>query len=175
VEASTWSALRITTSTTTAPGLLDTISYLDSVGVRHVGAGRNIVEAHRPVIDTLRGVKSHSSRTMEGVKHREPGIFPGVARRDLAEVCRDIRSLKDGASSRYIVVMLHWGPKGRHPRTGPRLLSPTLSSTRELMLSWGIILMSSRDRALRPGSDRVLAGQFCVRWERPGYVRHRNI
>lgn len=91
-------------------GLLDTISYLDSVGVRHVGAGRNIVEAHRPVIDTLRGREVAFLAYYGGSEAPGAGkSSPGVARRDLAEVCRDIRSLKDGASSRYIVVMLHWG------------------------------------------------------------------
>jgi poly-gamma-glutamate synthesis protein (capsule biosynthesis protein) len=91
-------------------GLLDTISYLDSVGVRHVGAGRNSMEAHRPVIDTLRGREVAFLAYYGGGEAPGAGrSSPGVARRDLAEVCRDIRSLRDGASSRYIVVILHWG------------------------------------------------------------------
>jgi poly-gamma-glutamate capsule biosynthesis protein CapA/YwtB (metallophosphatase superfamily) len=91
-------------------GLLDTISYLDSVGVRHVGAGRNSMEAHRPVIDTIRG------REVAFLAYYGGGEAPGagkstagVARRDLPQVCDDIRSLRNEGRSRYIVIILHWG------------------------------------------------------------------
>ena len=91
-------------------GLLDTISYLDSVGVRHVGAGRNSLEAYRPVIDTIRGREVAFLAYYGGGEAPGAGkSSPGVARRDLERVCRDIRSLRDGGSSRYIVVILHWG------------------------------------------------------------------
>jgi hypothetical protein len=91
-------------------GLLDTISYLDSVGVRHVGAGRNALEAHRPVIDTIRGrVVAFLAYYGGGEAPGAGTSSPGVARRELAEVCGDIRSLRNGGSSRYIVIILHWG------------------------------------------------------------------
>ena len=91
-------------------GLLDTISYLDSVGVRHVGAGRNIVEAHRPVIETIRGREIAFLAYYGGGEAPGAGKgSPGVARRDLAQVCGDIRSLRNGGVSRFIVIILHWG------------------------------------------------------------------
>jgi poly-gamma-glutamate synthesis protein (capsule biosynthesis protein) len=91
-------------------GLLDTISYLDSVGVRHVGAGRNSLEAYRPVIDTIRGRKVAFLAYYGGGEAPGAGkSSPGVARRDLELVCRDIRRLRDEGSSCYIVVILHWG------------------------------------------------------------------
>jgi poly-gamma-glutamate synthesis protein (capsule biosynthesis protein) len=91
-------------------GLLDTISYLDSVGVRHVGAGRNSLEAYRPVIDTIRGREVAFLAYYGGGEAPGAGkSSPGVARRDLEQVCRDIRRLRDGGSSRYIVIILHWG------------------------------------------------------------------
>jgi poly-gamma-glutamate synthesis protein (capsule biosynthesis protein) len=91
-------------------GLLDTISYLDSVGVRHVGAGRNSAEAHRPVIDTLRGREVAFLAYYGGGEAPGAGrSSPGVARRDLAQICADVRSLRDGGRSRFIVILLHWG------------------------------------------------------------------
>jgi poly-gamma-glutamate capsule biosynthesis protein CapA/YwtB (metallophosphatase superfamily) len=91
-------------------GLLDTISYLDSVGVRHVGAGRNSLEAHRPVIDTIRGRDMAFFAYYGGGEAPGAGkSFPGVARRDLAQICVDIRNLKNERMSPYIVVILHWG------------------------------------------------------------------
>jgi poly-gamma-glutamate synthesis protein (capsule biosynthesis protein) len=91
-------------------GLLDTISYLDSVGVRHVGAGRNIVEAHTPVIDTIRGqVVAFLAYYGGGEAPGAGKNSPGVARRDLEEVSRDMRNLKTEGRSQYIVIILHWG------------------------------------------------------------------
>ena len=91
-------------------GLLDTISYLDSVGVRHVGAGRNSLEAHRAVIDTIRGRDVAFLAYYGGGEAPGAGkSSPGVARRDLPQVCSDIRNLRNEARSRYIVVILHWG------------------------------------------------------------------
>ncbi len=91
-------------------GLLDTISYLDSVGVRHVGAGRNSMEAHRPVIDTIRGREVAFLAYYGGGEAPGAGkSSPGVARRELAQVCGDIRNLREGGRSRYVVIILHWG------------------------------------------------------------------
>jgi poly-gamma-glutamate capsule biosynthesis protein CapA/YwtB (metallophosphatase superfamily) len=91
-------------------GLLDTISYLDSVGVRHVGAGRTIKEAHTPVIDTLGGRRIAFLAYYGGGEAPGAGKnSPGVARRDLAQVCADIGTLRSEYDSCYIVIILHWG------------------------------------------------------------------
>lgn len=91
-------------------GLLDTISYLDSVGVRHVGAGRNGVEAHRPVIETIRGRDVAFLAYYGGGEAPGAGrSSPGVARRDLGQVSADIRNLRLGGRPLYIVIILHWG------------------------------------------------------------------
>jgi len=91
-------------------GLLDTIAYLDSAGVRHAGAGRNFTEAHRPVIDTLKGREVAFLAYYGGGEAPGAGkTTPGVARRDLALVSADIRKLKETDNPPYVVVILHWG------------------------------------------------------------------
>ena len=91
-------------------GLFDTISYLDSVGVRHVGAGRNSLEAHRAVIDTVRGREAAFLAYYGGGESPGAGrTSPGVARRDPAQVRADIMHLRNEHSACYIIVLLHWG------------------------------------------------------------------
>ncbi len=91
-------------------GLLDTISYLDSLGIRHVGAGRDWVDAHRPVVDTLAGRQIAFLAYYGGGEAPGAGkAAPGVARRDLAQVCADIRKVRIEQKSPYVVVILHWG------------------------------------------------------------------
>jgi poly-gamma-glutamate capsule biosynthesis protein CapA/YwtB (metallophosphatase superfamily) len=91
-------------------GLFDTISYLDSVRVRHIGAGANSTEAHRPVIDTVRGhVVAFLAYYGGGESPVAGRSSPGVARRDLEGVCADIRSLRSRRGNCFIVIILHWG------------------------------------------------------------------
>jgi poly-gamma-glutamate synthesis protein (capsule biosynthesis protein) len=91
-------------------GLLDTISYLDSLGIRHAGAGRDWTDAHRPVIDTLGGRQIAFLAYYGGGEAPGAGrAAPGVARRDLEQVCADIRKIRNEQNSPYVVVMLHWG------------------------------------------------------------------
>lgn len=91
-------------------GLLDTISYLDSVGVLHAGAGRNRPDAHRPVIDTVRGRAVAFLAYYGGGEAPGAGASsPGVARRELSGICADIRELKKTRDPVFITVILHWG------------------------------------------------------------------
>lgn len=91
-------------------GLFDTISYLDSVGIRHVGAGRNETEAHAPVLISSNG------RTVAifgyyggGEAPKASGKRAGVADRSFERTTRDIQKLRRSDSNAYIVVNLHWG------------------------------------------------------------------
>ena len=91
-------------------GLLDTISYLDSLGIRHVGAGRDRADAHRPVIDTLGGRPIAFFAYYGGGEAPAAGnASPGVARRELAQVCADLRRVRSEQANPYVVVILHWG------------------------------------------------------------------
>jgi poly-gamma-glutamate capsule biosynthesis protein CapA/YwtB (metallophosphatase superfamily) len=109
-------------------GLFDTISYLDSVGVKHVGAGRDAAEAYRPVVLNVRG------RTIGFLAYYGGGEAPGatkrscgVARRDLRRIAAEIAALKDNVKAVYIVVNLHWGTeKARLPDDDQRAFARAL-------------------------------------------------
>ena len=91
-------------------GLFDTFLYLDSAGIRYVGAGRNIAEARRPY------VFRKDSQSVGILGYYGGGEAPGatvnrggVARRDLATIREDVRSLHAADSLMFVVVILHWG------------------------------------------------------------------
>jgi hypothetical protein len=93
-----------------AQGLFDTILYLDSLGLKHVGAGRNRAEAHAPAIVTVRGTRiGFLGYYGGGEAPAATRQLPGVARRVLPEVAEDIRWLRAVDTVQYIVVNLHWG------------------------------------------------------------------
>ena len=91
-------------------GLFDTISYLDSVSILHVGAGRNAKEAHAPVI-----VKAKEKRIAllayygGGEAPKATSKRAGVADRRIEIIRSDIVKIKHQKSAEYIVVSLHWG------------------------------------------------------------------
>ncbi len=89
-------------------GLFDTISYLDSAGIAHVGAGRNEREAYAPAVFAISGVKVGLLAFYGGGEAPgASGSKPGVARRELARIRRSISALRDRVG--YLVVVLHWG------------------------------------------------------------------
>jgi poly-gamma-glutamate capsule biosynthesis protein CapA/YwtB (metallophosphatase superfamily) len=97
-----------------AQALLDTLAHLEAAGIRHVGAGRDLAAAHRPVVLESSGVRLG----IVGVSdHPEdfaaaPGR-PGIAFADLlsgvpawlADLVRDLAAGVD-----VVVVTPHWGP-----------------------------------------------------------------
>lgn len=91
-------------------GLFDTISYLDSLGVHHIGAGRNASEAREPVIMRLKGRRvAFLGYYGGGEAPMARRHVPGVASRDLRVIRYDIQKLKERDSVNFIVVSLHWG------------------------------------------------------------------
>jgi hypothetical protein len=91
-------------------GFFDTISYLDSAGIRHVGAGVNRDEAHRPVLIEVRGRRIGFLGYYGGGEAPGAGkSSPGVARRELDLVTADILNLRNILQADYVVVNLHWG------------------------------------------------------------------
>lgn len=87
-------------------GLFDTIKYLDESGVDHVGAGKNLDEARKPIIKTVMGKKifflAYGNYSPAGKNS------PGVAYRDSSIVIEDIQKAKRNGAD-IIVVNFHWG------------------------------------------------------------------
>ena len=100
-------------------GLLETIKILDETHILHVGAGRTIQEAHKPVIIEKQGIKLG----IIGATDNEPTwqateSTPGVnffTVHDLAELLDQIKHLKERVD--FVVVSLHWGPNMRQQPT----------------------------------------------------------
>lgn len=91
--------------------LLDTCDTLDSAGILHVGAGKNLEEAKQPQIIEKNGKKIGflgASRVFPtggwaaGSSH--PGMFSAY---DTASVVQEIQKVKKECD--YLVVYVHWG------------------------------------------------------------------
>lgn len=91
-------------------GLFDTISYLDSAGIWHVGAGRNAQEAATPVIVQVGnrriGLQGYYGG---GEAPVASGENPGVVPRSLPVILQHIETLRKRDSVDYVIVNLHWG------------------------------------------------------------------
>ncbi|MEJ2054765.1 MAG: CapA family protein [Calditrichaceae bacterium] len=92
-------------------GLFDTVDYLDSSGIDHVGAGRSLTAARKPVIYDIKGVKIGFLAYYGLHKHSDchPATVDsaGTALRKLSYINEDIKKLKENAD--FIIVNFHWG------------------------------------------------------------------
>jgi poly-gamma-glutamate synthesis protein (capsule biosynthesis protein) len=117
--------------------ILKTLEVLDANGIAHVGAGRNIDEAHLPVIVERKGVKigflQYTARWYREDEQIATDTSPGVARiksvdgvtidpGDLERLRQDVRSLRRRAD---IVVVSHHNRDGGTPvQFGPARETP---------------------------------------------------
>jgi poly-gamma-glutamate capsule biosynthesis protein CapA/YwtB (metallophosphatase superfamily) len=90
-------------------GLLDTIHLLDSVGIKHVGAGRNAEEARKGVLFDIKGFRIGFLGCFGAGAFAATSSQAGVAPRSEAMVTRDIQSLRQIDKADYVVVSIHWG------------------------------------------------------------------
>jgi poly-gamma-glutamate synthesis protein (capsule biosynthesis protein) len=91
-------------------GLFDTIDYLDSAGVDHVGAGRNREEAHTPVYFEKAGIKIGFMGYYEGGEApAATANEPGVATRTVSAIRADIRRMKERDGADFVILTFHWG------------------------------------------------------------------
>jgi len=95
-----------------AEGMYDTIHYLDSVGVKHVGGGRNLAEARRPVIIEVKGKKIGFLGYFGGGWHSATEKRAGIAPRWENYVIEDVNKLRQEAD--FVVVNFHWGDEKQH-------------------------------------------------------------
>jgi poly-gamma-glutamate synthesis protein (capsule biosynthesis protein) len=93
--------------------LLDTLSYLDSAGIRHVGAGENLSMARKPVILEVNRKKiGFLAYYGNGSWYPASEGSPGTAPRIKALIRDDLRALRENEKVDFIVVNYHWGQEG---------------------------------------------------------------
>ncbi len=108
-------------------GLEDTFCWLDSAGIRYIGAGRNSAEAHTPFTFSKGNQKVAVFGYYGGREAPAAGrTNGGVAVRDLRLIIRDIKLARE-AGATYIVVILHWGTeKAEMPDASQRWFAHSL-------------------------------------------------
>jgi hypothetical protein len=101
-------------------GIFDTISYLDSAHIGHIGAGRNVEEAGKPIVASIKGLKIGLLGYYAGGEAPSAGdTIPGVRQRSLKNVAADIAQLRAKDSADYVIVSFHWGKeKAEQPDSG---------------------------------------------------------
>jgi poly-gamma-glutamate capsule biosynthesis protein CapA/YwtB (metallophosphatase superfamily) len=88
-------------------GIIETIRWLDSAGIKHVGAGRNFKDARKPIILEFSGVRI-GFLGYGGVKEFIASrSMPGTNSRNENYILEDIKKLRPDVDA--IVVNLHWG------------------------------------------------------------------
>ena len=97
-------------------GLFDTIDFLDQAGIRHIGAGKNMAFARKPVLLKIKGVRIaflgyYGLRKHSG-SHPATADSAGTALRNLSYIKQDIKAVRD--STDVVIVTFHWGIEKEH-------------------------------------------------------------
>ena len=97
-------------------GLFDTIDFLDQAGIRHIGAGKDLRSARKPVLLTIKGVRIaflgyYGLRKHSG-SHPATTDSAGTALRKLSYIKKDIKAVRDSAD--IVIVTFHWGIEKEH-------------------------------------------------------------
>ncbi|MCL5290980.1 MAG: CapA family protein [Actinobacteria bacterium] len=98
-------------------GLLDTLEHLDSAGIAHPGAGKDITDSRAPAIVDVAGLKVG----VVGLTDNEPAFAAGPDRpgTNYLEIATDQSTLRlveseiaraKQAGAKLVVITLHWGP-----------------------------------------------------------------
>lgn len=91
-------------------GLFETITFLDSLGIAHVGAGKSQQDAHRPHLAVIRGKRiAFFGYYQGGEAPAADADRPGVAERSLRLIARDIRTARRNHTADFVIVSFHWG------------------------------------------------------------------
>jgi len=88
-------------------GIFDTMRSLDSAGIRYVGIGKNLREARKPVILSLKGRKVGFLGYHGGDRFAATEDSAGIAPRFQGYIVEDVKKLRQQAD--YVVVNFHWG------------------------------------------------------------------
>lgn len=98
--------------------LLETMALLDRHGIRHVGAGRNLADARRPLVVEQKGIRIAFLNIAENEFGGATGERPGAATLDPVVNIGDIRRCADEYD--LTVVVIHGGNEG-NPIPSPRM------------------------------------------------------
>ncbi len=102
--------------------LLDTLDTLDAVGMPHVGAGRDLADASRPVYFIMNGRKiaftaatqiERSANYTRAATEDSSGVLKTL---DPAHYCEVLREAK--ANADFVVAFVHWGTEGKFEYEG---------------------------------------------------------
>ena len=105
--------------------LVDTLDTLDGAGISHVGAGRNLEEAKKPVIVELQGKTIGflgASRVIPETSWNASSSKPGMlVTYDPSMTIQEIEKLDQNCD--YVVVYVHWGIEwAEHPEEYQRAM-----------------------------------------------------
>ena len=98
-------------------GLFDTLDNLDKAGIQHVGAGRNIEVARKPVVITKNGIKigilgfTDNEPSWEATETSPGTRYIPIDESGLESAKQDIQKLRPIVD--VLVVTIHWGPNMR--------------------------------------------------------------
>ncbi len=116
------------------------LDLFDKDGLRYFGAGRNISEAHQPILFTVKGKRiavlgynEFFPRSFEALDDR-----PGIAWSEDDYVIYDIKQAREKYQADYVIVFPHWGIE--HEK---------IASTRQVHLAYLMI---------ENGADAVIGG-----------------
>jgi len=97
-------------------GFLDTLRALSSAGIAHVGGGRDLAEARKPVILTRNGIKlgflGYAQFNNMGESTFAADGRPGIVPMDPFLIKEDIRRLRPQVD--YVVVAIHWATNRKY-------------------------------------------------------------
>jgi len=95
-------------------GLFDTLDTLDQAGIRHVGAGRTIQEAKKPVIIEIDGIRigilgytDNEPNWLATDQNPGTNYFP-INSDSVDKLSHEIRELKREVD--LVILSIHWGP-----------------------------------------------------------------
>lgn len=98
-------------------GLLDTLKVLDGAEIPHIGAGKNLEEARKPLVIDVRGVKIG----ILGFTDNEPSWVAGkdspgtnyidIDEKGLEIVTREVQQIRKSVD--IVILTIHWGPNMR--------------------------------------------------------------
>ena len=96
-------------------GLIETIQTLNQAGIKHVGAGKNITQARKPVMFTKNGIRigviGATDNTPDWKAQKDKAGTNFFAINKLDQLISDVTALKEQVD--LVIVTLHWGPNMR--------------------------------------------------------------